>query len=79
MGRLRRPKVFPLNASGRWRGRPGRAEYFATRCLIDNDAFVQWRQGFVMLHDGALTVRIGSYTDIDEARAFADGPAEERA
>jgi hypothetical protein len=29
-----------------------------------------------MLHDGALIVRIGSY-NIDEARAFTEGPAEE--
>jgi ketosteroid isomerase-like protein len=45
---------------------------------INSSAFVEWRQGFVVLFGGDLIVRIASYTDIDEARATAERLAEER-
>jgi ketosteroid isomerase-like protein len=45
---------------------------------INSSAFVQWHQGFVVVYDGDLIVRIASYTDIDEAREAAERLAEER-
>jgi hypothetical protein len=46
--------------------------------LVGSSAVVQWRQGFVVLMDGDLIVRIASYRDLDEARATAERLAEER-
>jgi ketosteroid isomerase-like protein len=46
--------------------------------MVGSSAVVQWRQGFVVLYDGDLVVRIASYGDVDEARAAADRLAEER-
>jgi hypothetical protein len=45
---------------------------------INSSAFVQWRQGFVVLIDGDLIGHVTSYTDIDQARAAAERLAEER-
>jgi ketosteroid isomerase-like protein len=45
---------------------------------INSSAFVQWRQGSVLLMDGDLIGRIISYRDVDEARAAAERLAEER-
>jgi ketosteroid isomerase-like protein len=45
---------------------------------INSGAFVQWRQGFVVLTGGDLIGRITSYRDIDQARAAAERLAEER-
>jgi ketosteroid isomerase-like protein len=45
---------------------------------IGSSAIAQWRQGFVVLYDGDLILRIASYGDIDEARAAAERLAEER-
>jgi ketosteroid isomerase-like protein len=46
--------------------------------LVGSSALLQWRQGFVVLFDGDLVVRIASYGDIDEARAAAERLAQER-
>jgi hypothetical protein len=46
--------------------------------LVGSSAVVQWRQGFVVLYDGDLIVRIASYGDLDEARAAAERLTEER-
>jgi hypothetical protein len=45
---------------------------------INSSAFVEWRQGFVVLIDGDLIERITSYRDIDEARAAAERLAQEQ-
>jgi hypothetical protein len=45
---------------------------------INSSAFVEWRQGFVVLMDDDLIARVSSYRDVDEARADADRLAEER-
>jgi ketosteroid isomerase-like protein len=45
---------------------------------INSSAFVQWRQGFVLLMDGELIERVISYSDVHEARAAAERLAEER-
>jgi ketosteroid isomerase-like protein len=45
---------------------------------VGSSAVAQWRQGFVVLYDGDLILRIASYGDIDEARAAAERLAEER-
>jgi ketosteroid isomerase-like protein len=46
--------------------------------LVGSSAVVQWRQGFVVLYDRDLIVRIASYEDIGEARAAAERLVEER-
>jgi ketosteroid isomerase-like protein len=46
--------------------------------LVGSSAVVRWRQGFVVLYDGSLILRIASYGDVDEARTAAERLAEER-
>jgi ketosteroid isomerase-like protein len=45
---------------------------------INSSAFVEWRQGFVVLMDDRLIGHAISYADIDQARAAAERLAEER-